>query len=152
MSLLSLSPLLSSLFLSYANRAASFGSSFPIPSPESEEWKTIHDNIKTLREEDSRLKSENREIILKLDAAEASREGFCSHISSLEEINAAQRVENNSLRKGFVESKDLYERAMKDWNAEKAAYQARISSLEVGLKLCQLIGLYSPVDCANRPN
>lgn len=133
-SLLSLSPLLSSLLVSYANRATPHESA-STPSPESEEWNTLRNSITALREENGRLRSENREILLKLEAAEASQGGFRSHISSLEEVNAAQRNEINSLRRGLVETKDLYERVMKDWNVEKAAYQTRISGIEVGRRL-----------------
>lgn len=132
MFLLSLSPLLSSLFVSYANRAASHESTSSTPL-ESEEWKILQNSITTLREENEKLQSENREIFQKLEAAQASQEGSRSHISSLGQVNAAQQNEISSLRKELVESKDLYERVMKDCNAEKAAYQTRISGIEVRL-------------------
>jgi chromosome segregation ATPase len=140
MFLLSLSPLLSSLFVSYANRAASHesASSTSAPSPENEEWKKKLQNIvAALREENGKLRSENREVSLKLETEQASQEGFRSHISSLEQVNAAQQNENKSLRKELVEARDLYEQVMKGWNAEKAAYQTRISGVEVGFRLCQ---------------
>jgi len=130
MFLLSLSPLLSSLFVSYANRAASHRSASSTPSHESEEWKAFQSTVTVFREENERLQSENREMVLKLEAAEASNEGFRSHISSLRQVNAAQQSEVNSLRKELVETKDLYERVMKDWNGEKAAYQTRISGIQ----------------------
>ena len=45
MTLLSLSPLLSTLFLSYANRAAALESASATPSPESEEWKELQATV-----------------------------------------------------------------------------------------------------------
>ena len=135
MFLLSLSPLLSSLFVSYASRAASHesASSAPAYSPENDEWKKkLHDSVSALREENRRLQSENREVVLKLEAVQASQEGSLSHISSLEQVNAAQQNEINSLRKELVEAKDSYEQVMKGWNVEKTAYLTRISGAEVG--------------------
>src|ERR1700759_2409135 len=113
MFLLSLSPLLSSLFVSYANRATSLESASSTPPAESEEWKTLQNSVTTLREENEKLQSENREMLLKLEAAQASQDGLRSHISSLREVNASQQYEANSLRKELIETKDLYERVMK---------------------------------------
>ena len=138
MFLLSLSPLLSSLFVSYASRAASHepASSAPAHSPENEEWKKkLQDSVATLREENERLQSENREIVLKLEEVQTSQEGSRSHISSLEQINAARLNEISSLRKELVEAKDSYEQVMKGWNGEKAGYLTRISGYEVGFRL-----------------
>ena len=136
MFLLSLSPLLSSLFVTYANRAASLEST-SASSSENGGWKMLRDSITALREENEKLQTENREMVSKLEVAQASQEGLRSHISSLGEINAAHQNEVNSLQKELVESKDLYERVMKDWNVEKTAYQTRISDIEVGSRLCE---------------
>ncbi|KAF9642245.1 hypothetical protein BDM02DRAFT_3273540, partial [Thelephora ganbajun] len=89
--LLSLSPLLSSLFISYADRAVTLQSASVTPSPESMEWKALQSNIAALREENEKLKSENRELAVKLATAEASQEAFRSQVSSLKEVNATQQ-------------------------------------------------------------
>ncbi|KAF9645581.1 hypothetical protein BDM02DRAFT_3119983 [Thelephora ganbajun] len=130
MSLLSLSPLLSSLFVSYANRAAALESASATPSPESEEWETLQSDIAALREENEKLKSENRELAVKLAAAEASQEAFRSQVSSLKEVNTIQQDEIKSLRAELVEAKDVYDLLMTDSSAERAAHQIQISDLE----------------------
>lgn len=137
MFLLSLSPLLSSLFVSYANRTTSLRSASSTLSLESDKWKTFQKSITALREENEKLRSENRDIVLKLEAAQASQHGFRLHISSLEQVKAARQSEIDYLRKELVESKDLYERVIRDCNAEKAAHQTRSSGIEVGLRFHQ---------------
>lgn len=134
MSLLSLSPLLSSLFISYANKAAAHDSACTAPTPESEEWKALQNSINTLRWENEKLQSENRELLLKLEAAGGPQ------ISRLKESNTTQQDEIESLRKELVEAKDLYDRLAADSGTEKATHKIRISDLEVGLKFYRLRG------------
>jgi len=139
MSLLSLSPLLSSLFISYANRAAALESAPATPSPESEEWKTLQATIVTLREENEKLKLETREAAGKLEAAEASQEAFRSQVSSLREVNTTQRDDIESLRAELVETRDKYDRLVVSSNAEKAALEAQVLDLEVRLESCPIV-------------
>jgi len=132
-SLLSLSPLLSSLFISYAKRAAALEALSATPSPESE-WKAVQDTIVALQEENAKLKSEKREVVGKLAGAEASQEAFRSQVSSLSEVNATQHDDMESLRTQLSEAKDKYDRLMADSNTKMAAVGAQISALEVGLE------------------
>ena len=135
MSLLSLSPLLSSLFISYADRAAALESTLEsaptTPSPGSEELKALQVTIIAFREENEKLKLETREMEGKLEAAEASREALRSQVSRLEGVNTTQRDDNESLRAELVETKDRYDRLMVDSNTEWAALQIRVLDLEV---------------------
>jgi len=139
MSLLSLSPLLSSLFVSYANRAAALESASATPSPESEDWKALQTTIVILQEENEKLKSTNREMMGKLAAAEASQEAFCSQVSSLKEVCTTQQDDIKSLQEELVEARGKYDRLVVDSNAEKAALQIRVLDLEVSLRFC-LVG------------
>jgi len=139
MSLLSLSPLLSSLFISYANRAAALESASATPSPGSEEWKTIQTTIAILQEENEELKSKNREAMGKLAAAEASQEAFRSQVSSLKEVYTTQQDDIKSLQAELAEANGKYDRLMVDSNTEKAALQIRVLDLKVGLRFC-LVG------------
>jgi len=127
MSLLSLSPLLASLFLSYANRAAA------TPSPENEERKALRETIIMLLEENQRLKSETREMVRKLRAIEVSQEAFRSRVSSPKEANTTQQGNINSLREELVEIEDEYDRFMVDSNADKAALRVQVLELDVRL-------------------
>jgi len=129
--LLSSSPLLSSLFVSYANQAAAFEAASATPSAESEEWKALQNAIVTLREGIEKLESENVKVTEGLEAAEASREAFRSQVSSLKEVNTTQENEIKSLRAELAEAKEKYDRLMVDSNAEKAALQIRVLDLEV---------------------
>ena len=133
MSLLSLSPLLSSLFVSYANRVAALESASSTPSPESEEWKTFQTTIAALREDNAELKSENLEVAGRLEAAVASQEAFRSQISTLKEANTTQQDDIKSLRSKLAEAKDKYDRLAAASNAERDALQIQVSDLEVGL-------------------
>ena len=135
MSLLSLSPLLSSLFISYATRAAAFRSTSTTPPSESDEWKSFHDTITTLQEENEKLKSEARETAARLGAAEASQEELRSQVSSLKEVNMTQEGDIKSLRVQVSEAQHKYDRLVEDSNAEKTALRAQISELQVGLSL-----------------
>jgi len=130
MSLLSLSPLLSSLFISYANRAAALESASATPSPESEEWKALQTTITTLQEENEKLKLEAREMAGNLDAASASQEAFHSQVSSLKEANTTQQDEIKSLRAELSEARGKYDCFTSTSSAEKAALEVRVLDLE----------------------
>jgi len=132
MSLLTLSPLLSSLFISYADRAAALEAASASPSPESEEWKALQATIVTLQEEIEKLKSENLDMTGRLEASAASHEAFRSQVSSLKDANVAQQDDIKSLRAKLVEAKDKYDRLIIDSNAERAALQIQVLDLEVG--------------------
>ena len=111
--LLSSSPLLTSLFVSYANQAAALESASATPSPGSEEWKGLQNTIVPLQKEIGKLESENLEVTEGLEAAEASREAFRSQVSSLKEVNATQENDIESLRAELVEAKERYDRLCK---------------------------------------
>jgi len=138
--LLSSSPLLTSLFISYANQAAALESASATPSPESEEWKGLQNAIITLREGIEKLESENVKVTEGLEAAEASREAFRSQVSSLKEVNTTQENDIRSLRAELAEAKEKYDQLMVGSNAEKAALQIRVLDLEVRLSSCPVIG------------
>lgn len=133
MALLSSSPLLASLFVSYSNRAAALESAFTTPSPESEEWKTLQNTIAMLQEEIKDLKSENLETTEGLKVAEASQEAFRSQISSLKEVNTSQQDDIKSLRAELAGVRDKYDRLMVDSSTDKAALQDQVMVLEVRL-------------------
>jgi FtsZ-binding cell division protein ZapB len=130
--LLSLSPLLSSLFVSYANRTAALESTSTTPSPESQEWKGFQATITALQEEVEKLKSENVEMAGGLGAAAASQEAFRSQISCLKEANTSQQGNIMSLQAELIEANDQHDRAIVGSNAEMAALHMRVLDLEVG--------------------
>ena len=129
MSLLSSSPLLASLFVSYANQAAVLESD--IPSTESEEWKALENTISRLQEEVDKLTPENGEMKGKLEAAAASQEAFRSQISALKGDNTTQQDDIRSLRGELLEAKSKYDQLAVDSNVEKDALKDRILDLEV---------------------
>jgi len=129
-SLLSLSPLLSSLFISYATRATALRSTSTTPPSESDEWKTFHDTIATLQEENEKLKSEAHETATRLEAAEASQEELRSQVLALKEVNTTQEGDIKSLRAQVSEAQRKYDQLVEDSNAEKAALKAQISDLQ----------------------
>jgi FtsZ-binding cell division protein ZapB len=135
LSLLSLSPLLSSLLISYAGRAGARGFTSSGSSADSEEWKALQDTIRLLREENDELKREAREMVRKMEMSEASQESLRSHVSSLDEANAAHQEDIKSLRVELVEIKEKYDRVATDSEAEKTTLKAQISDLEVSLEL-----------------
>lgn len=139
MSLLSLSPLLSSLFVSYANRVAALESASATPSPESEEWKALQTTVTALREENEKLRLEAREIAEKLEVAGASQEAFRSQIASLKEVNTTQQDDIKSVRAELSEAKDKYDRLKVDSDAEKAALEAQVLDLEVRLESSPIV-------------
>jgi FtsZ-binding cell division protein ZapB len=123
--LLSSSPLLASLFVSYANQASAFESA--TPSTESEDWKALEDTISKLQEEINALKPENLEMKGKLEAAAASQEAFRSQISALKEVSTTQQDDIKSLRAELLKTKGF----LVSSNAEKVALQAQITNLGV---------------------
>ena len=139
MSLLSLSPLLSSLFVSYANRVAALESASATPSPESEEWKALQTTVTALQEENEKLRLEAREIAEKLEVAGASQEAFRSQIASLKEVNTTQQDDIKSVRAELSEAKDKYNRLKVDSDAEKAALEVQVLDLEVRLESSPIV-------------
>ena len=139
MSLLSLSPLLSSLFVSYANRVAALESASATPSPESEEWKALQTTVTALREENEKLRLDAREIAEKLEVAGASQEAFRSQIASLKEVNTTQQDDIKSVRAELSEAKDKYNRLKVDSDAEKAALEVQVLDLEVRLESSPIV-------------
>lgn len=133
LSLLSLSPLLSSLFISYATRGAALRSTSTTPPSESDEWKSFHDTITALQEENGKLKSEARETAARLGAAEASQEELRFQLSSLKEINMTQEGDIKSMRVQVADAQHKYDRLVEDSNAEKTALKTQISELQVCL-------------------
>lgn len=132
-SLLSLNPSLSSLFTSCANRAAVLEPTSATPSVESGGWKALQTGITSLREESEKLELENREVVRRLETAEASQEASRSQITSLKFINANQQNEINALRRELLEARDLQDRLMTDFNTERGVHYIRVSDLEVSL-------------------
>ena len=135
LSLLSLSPLLSSLFVSYASRAGARGSTSSTTSAESEEWRALQDTIAMLREENEKLKLESREMVRKMEMSEASQEMLRSQVSSLNDANAAHQEDLKCLRAELAEAKQTHDRSVVDCDSEKAALKVQISDLEVSLEL-----------------
>lgn len=146
MSLLSLSPLLSSLFITYATRASSTRSASTSPSPESDEWKSLQDTIATLREENEKLRSDIQGMNGRLEAAEASQEEFRSLGSSLREINATREEEIKSLRVQVFEAQHKYNRLVEDSNAEATALKVQVEELQVSLGSRLIVGLNVVID------
>ena len=135
MALLSSSPLLSSLFVSYANRAAALELTSSAPSPESEGGKVLQATIAALREEIEKLELENLGVTGKLEVAVASQEMFRSQVSSLKEANTTKQDDIKSLRAELVEIKEKYSRLMVNSNAGMAALQIQVFDLEVGARI-----------------
>jgi FtsZ-binding cell division protein ZapB len=131
MALLSSSPLLASLFVSYANQAAALESLSATPSFEGEERKALQSTISTLQQEIEELKSENIEMAEGLKTAEASQEAFRSQVSSLKGLHANQRANIKSYQAELTEAKDKQNQLIVDSNAEKAALRIQVLDLEV---------------------
>lgn len=129
MTLLSSSPLLASLFISYANQAAAFESS--TPPTESEEWKALENTVSRLQEEIDKLRPENIEMRERLAAAGASLEAFRSQVASLKEVNVAQQLDIKSLQTELLEFKDKYDRLAENSTAERDALQSAVSDFMV---------------------
>jgi predicted RNase H-like nuclease (RuvC/YqgF family) len=133
-SLLSSSPLLASLFVSYANKAAALDSATATPTSESDEWKTLENTIATLQEEVDRLKPENFEMAKSLEAVAASQEAFRSQVSTLKEVNATQLGDIKTLRTELFEARRRHDQLLVGSNSERETFQTRISELGVSLK------------------
>ena len=132
--LLSSSPLLSSLFVSYASRAVALEATSSALPTESEERKLFQATVTALQEENERLKSDNLELTRELEAAVASWEAFRSQASSLMEVNTIQQGDIQSLRADLVEVREKYDRFVADSNIERAALQIKIFDLEVSVR------------------
>ena len=139
MALLSSSPLLASLFVSYANQAAALESTSATPAPGSKEWEALQNTVSTSQEEIDKLKSENAEMAEGLKAATGSQEAFRFQVSSLKEVNTTQENEIKSLRAEVIEAREKHDQLMVDSNAEKTALQIRILDLEVRLDSCLIM-------------
>ena len=133
MELLSSSPLLASLFVSYANQAAALDCD--TPSTESEEWKALEETISRLQEEVDKLKPENAEMRRKLTVAAASQEAFRSQISALKAVNTTQQDDIKSLREELLEAKSKYDRLLADSNSERATLQAHVVEIQASPRL-----------------
>jgi len=135
MSLLSLSPILSSLFISYANRIVALESASATPSPGSEDWKALQDTVAALREKNEKLESENRDVVGKLATATSSQEAFRTLVAALKEDAAIQRGDFRRLTQQCADGSDRYNRLVAESTAEKAAFQAQILDLEVSTRI-----------------
>ena len=138
MALLSSSPLLASLFITYANQAAGFESS--TPPTESEEWKALKNTVSRLQEEVDKLRPENLEMTERLTVAAASLEAFRSQVTSLKGMNTAQQLEFNSLQAELSEFKVKYNRLVENSTAERDALQNTVSDLKVSSEQCLMMG------------
>ena len=128
--LLSLSPLLSSLFVSYAHRAAALESTSSTHSTESEQ-KAHQTAVAAFREENERLKLENLDVARRSEAVAASQETFRAHISSLKEVIATQQNDIKSLRAELVEGREKHDRLV----VERAALQIQVIDLEASVRV-----------------
>ena len=137
--LLSSSPLLASLFVSYANQAAALESTSATPPPESEEWKALLNTIATLREEIRKLESKNLEMAKGLEMAEASQEAFRSHVTFLKEVHMNQENDIKSLQVELIETREKYDRLAVDSDAEMTALRNLVLDLEVLLGSCLIM-------------
>ena len=125
--LISSSPLVTSLFVSYANQAITAESASAIPSPESEEWKALQNTTTALREEIEKLRSENLKLMKELESAKE----FRSQVSSLKAVSTTQRDNIKSLQAELAGAKEKYNQHMVDSDAEKGALQVQVLDLEV---------------------
>ncbi|KAF9781848.1 hypothetical protein BJ322DRAFT_249511 [Thelephora terrestris] len=127
--LLSSSPLLSSLFVSYANQAAATQSA--TPSTEAEERKALEHTISTLQEDIDKLKPENLKMTKNLEVATASLDAFRSQVASLKEVISQQQRDLDSLRADQSESKEKCKQLVKDLNVERDNFQSTTSDFAV---------------------
>ena len=127
--LLSSSPLLSGLFVSYANRAAALRSS--VLSTENEGRKALESVVSRLREEIDELKLEKLEMAERLAVTMASIEAFRSQVTSLKEVRVAQQRDVDSLQAELFEFEGRYNQLAESSNAEREALRTMVSDLEV---------------------
>jgi len=130
MSLLSLSPLLSSLFISYANRTAALELASATPSPESEDRKALQATVTALREKNDKLESENRDMAGKLEAAASSQEAFRALVAALKEDVEDQQNNFRNLKEQYAEGNHRYNRLVEESTVERAAFRAQVLDLE----------------------
>jgi len=126
----SLNPLLSSPFVSYANRATPLESA-ATPSPDSEERKVLQATIAALREENDKLRAENREMAEKLEAAVASQGALRTLVAALKKDAKIQQDRFRMLAEQGTEGADGYNRPVAELNVEQKAFRAQILDLEV---------------------
>jgi chromosome segregation ATPase len=86
MSLLAASPLLSSLFLTYANRAATLDGS-PTPSPIDKEWAEMKASNKSLQDEVESLRAQLHKETERAKAAEDCVDALRAQLSSVKNAN-----------------------------------------------------------------
>lgn len=135
MALLSSSPLLASLFLSYASQVTALES--PAPSAESEEWKSLENAFSKLQEEVDKLKLENLEMEGEVKATAASQEAFRSQISTLKDVNTTQQDRIKTLQVELLEAKNKCDQLL----GERNVLENRVLDLEVCLERCTIMGL-----------
>ena len=92
MSLLAASPLLSSLFLTYANRAAALDGP-PTPSPIDREWSEMKALNSSLQEEVTSLRAQLEKEAVRAKAAEDCVEALRAQVSSFRDTTHALEVE-----------------------------------------------------------
>ena len=71
----------------------------------------------------------------KLETAKTSQEAFRTLVATLKEDVEVQRDDYRILTAQHAEAIDKYNRVIAESNAEKAAFQARISDLEVSTRV-----------------
>ena len=143
--LLSLGPLLSSLFLSHAGRAVALESASATLSPGGEKWKALQDSVPALQGEREKLESENPKVLGKLEAAAASQEAFRSPVSSLKGVDTTQQDDLRLLRAELVEAKDKYDQLIVGLNADRSTLQIQIQILDLQVNT----RIRSPIECAH---
>jgi len=141
MSLLSLSPLLSSLFISYANRTAALELASATPSPESEDMEALQATVAALREKNDKLESENRDMAGKLEAAVSSQEAFRTLVAALKEDVEDQQNNFRNLKEQYAEGNHRYNQLVEESTVERAAFQAQVLDLEAST------GIWSWIEC-----
>ena len=119
MLLLSSSPMLASLLLSYSSRT------------EAEKRRYFRETVIKLLEENQRLNSEAIGMVQKLRIAKASQKTVRSQVSALKEVSETLHDTIYSLREELDEVENKYDRLMVCSNAEKAALHVQILGLEV---------------------
>jgi small-conductance mechanosensitive channel len=124
MLLLSSSPMLAALLLSYSSRT------------ETEKRIAFRETIIKSLEENQRLKSEAVGMARRFRAAAAAQKTVRSQLSSLKGVSMVQQDAIASLREQLDQVEDRYDRLMVGSNAEKAALHVQILDLEVHRQPC----------------
>ena len=128
--LLSLSPLFSSLFISYANRTAALELATSTPSHERKDRKTLQATVAALREKNDELESENHDMAGKSEAAAGSQEAFRTLVAALKEDVEDRQNGLRTLKEQYAEGNGRYSRLVIESAAEKAVFQAQVLDLE----------------------